>query len=164
MLKQSHEKIQAGSRLDPGWIQAGSRLDPDWIQPGSSLDPEPGPKGVLAGPGTPRDQNSHLFVTNRVAIRPFLAFLVRNSAEFRRGSRQIGPAPSISTFFGPFLSKTNTKMLYFDTFSKFFFSAPESPGKGPGGPWGPLGAQFPLYISPYFPPCGAPIWPLFFLL
>ena len=57
---------------------------------------------VLAGPGNPRDQKSYLFVTNRVAIRPFFAFLVRKSAESRRGSRQIGPPPSISSFFDHF--------------------------------------------------------------
>ena len=40
--------------------------------------PPPAPhtcQGVLAGPGTPRDPKSHLFVTNWVAIRPFFTFL-----------------------------------------------------------------------------------------
>ena len=57
------------------------------------------PKGVLAGPRTPRDPKSHLFVTNWDAIQPFCMILRPGCAEFRRGSRQIGPTPSISTFF-----------------------------------------------------------------
>ena len=68
----------------------------------------PARPGVRAGPGTPRDPKSHLFVTNRVAIRPFFAFEAGKCAEFQRGSRQGGPTPSISfflTIFGMFLGK-----------------------------------------------------------
>ena len=53
---------------------------------------------MLARPGTPRDPKSHLFGTNRVAIQPFFKPKPGLYAEFRRGSRQIGPTPSISTF------------------------------------------------------------------
>ena len=61
--------------------------------------PGPRAKGVLARPGTPRVPKSNLFVTNWVAIQPFCMILKPVSAEFRRGSRQIGLPPSISTFF-----------------------------------------------------------------
>ena len=50
----------------------------------------PGPKGVLAEPGTPTDSKSHLFVTNWVAIQPFCTFAARLYAEFRHGSRPGG--------------------------------------------------------------------------
>ena len=54
---------------------------------------------MLAGPGTPRDPKSDVFVTKWVAIQPFGTFYARLDAEFRPGARQIGPTPSISTFF-----------------------------------------------------------------
>jgi len=67
--------------------------------------PCPKAKGVLAGPGTPRDPKSDVFVTKWVAIQPFGTFYARLDAEFQPGARQIGPTPSISTFvfthFGP---------------------------------------------------------------
>ena len=78
--KARHNK-QAKSRLPAGSLQG------------------PGPKGVLAGPGTPRDPKSHLFVTKWVAIQPFWTILTGIDAEFQPGGRQIGPTPSISTFF-----------------------------------------------------------------
>ena len=56
------------------------------------------PKGVRAGPGTPRDPPNNLFGTNRVAIWSFFTSGPGFYAEFRRGSRQGGPTPSISTF------------------------------------------------------------------
>ena len=58
-------------------------------------------QGVLAGPGTPRDPKSHLFVTNWVAIQPFWTFAAGFDAEFRHGSRQGCPAPSISNIPEP---------------------------------------------------------------
>ena len=61
--------------------------------------PSPRAKGVLAGPGTPRDPKSDVFVTKWVAIQPFGTFYARLDAEFQPGARQIGPTPSISTFF-----------------------------------------------------------------
>ena len=64
--------------------------------------PCPRAKGVLAGPGTPRDSKSDVFVTKWVAIQPFGTFYARLDAEFRPGARQRGPTPSISTFFCPF--------------------------------------------------------------
>ena len=78
----------------------------------------PGPKGVLAGPGTPRDPKSHLFVTNRFTIQPFCTFAARLYAEFRRGSRQIGPAPSILICFDHFL-KNNECLTHFRKYRAF---------------------------------------------
>ena len=66
---------------------------------GPPYGPPWAPKGVRAGPGTPRDPKTHLFVTNRVAIPPFLTSGPGFYAEFRRGSRQGGPTPSISICF-----------------------------------------------------------------
>ena len=66
-----------------------------WSKPSLDL----GPKGVLAGPGTPRDPKSHLLVTNWVAMTPFDTWGPGLGAEFRRESHQEGPAPSISIFF-----------------------------------------------------------------
>ena len=68
--------------------------------------------GVLAGPGTPRDPKTHLFGTNWVAIKPFWTSPAGNCAEFRRASRQIGPTPSISTFFDPFLTQKCPKLRF----------------------------------------------------
>ena len=65
--------------------------------------------GVLAGPGTPRDPKSHLFVTKWVAIPPYGTPGTAFCTEFRRGSRQIGPTPSISTFLTIFESKNCPK-------------------------------------------------------
>ena len=72
----------------------------------------PGPKGVLAGPGTPRDPKSHLFVTKWDAMAPFCTSEAGFDAKFRRGSRQIGPTPSNSTFFGPFLDQKCPKSSF----------------------------------------------------
>ena len=84
----------------PGWALGGPGA-------GACLLPAPPTcQGVLAGPGTPRDPKSHIFVTNWVAIRPFCTIRVGKSAEFRRGSRQIGPTPSISTLFA-IMDQTN---------------------------------------------------------
>jgi len=59
-----------------------------------------GPKGVLAGPRTPRDPKSHLFVTNRVAVRVLDAGPPPNFIEFWRasffdGSHQTHPGSRI---------------------------------------------------------------------
>ena len=73
-----------------------------WLQPSKNLrkikvlrlwEPLGDPKGVRAGPGTPRDPPSNLFGPNRAAIWSFLAFLTPYCAEFRRGSRQGGSRP-----------------------------------------------------------------------
>ena len=71
------------------------------------------PKGVQAEPGTPGDPKSHLFVTNRVAIRPFFAFEAGKCAEFQRGSRQGGPTASISTFFLTIFWTRNVQIVIF---------------------------------------------------
>ena len=56
-------------------------------------------KGVLAGPGTPRAQN-HTFLSPIGSPSNRFAHPRRESiSKFRPGSRQIGPTPSISTFF-----------------------------------------------------------------
>ena len=70
------------------------------------------PKGVLAGPRTPWDCKSHLFVTNQVAIQPFCKPPRPADAEFRCGSRQIGLTPSISTVFGPSFGPKITKSCF----------------------------------------------------
>ena len=72
----------------------------------------PGPKGVLAGPGTPRDPKSHLFVTNWVAIQPFCTSEAGFDAEFRCGSRQIGPTPQTQLFLDHFWT-TNCQNRHF---------------------------------------------------
>ena len=59
-------------------------------------------KGVRAGPGTPRDPLNNLFGTNRVAVWSLFTFPPPSCTEFRRGSRQGGPTPSISTFLNYF--------------------------------------------------------------
>merc|ERR1712147_374399 len=86
--------------------QAKSRL------PAGSLQ-GPGPKGVLAWPGTPRDPKSHLFVTKWVAIPPYGTPGTAFCTEFRRGSRQIGPTPSISTLFLAIFGPNKWKNAFF---------------------------------------------------
>ena len=93
--------------------------------------------GVLAGPRTPRDPKSHLFVTKWVAIRPFCVFLRPVCAEFRSGARQIGPTPSISTFVQHFFDPKIHKMPK----SGHVFEGPETARAGlaippHGGPRG----------------------------
>ena len=74
--------------------------------------PCPKAKGVLAGPGTPRDPKSDVFVTKWVAIQPFGTFYARLDAEFRPGARQIGPTLSISIFFAHFGSNNLEKCKF----------------------------------------------------
>ena len=102
--------------------------------------PPPRPKGVRARPGTPRDPKSHLFVTKWVAMAPFGTWRPGSYAEFRRGSRQGGPTPSISTFFLTILEPKNAQMSIFVNFSKFRPPPPSGFGV-PWGPWGPYGAH-----------------------
>ena len=122
--------------------------------------------GVLAGPGTPRDPKSHLFVTKWVAIRPFCVFLRPVCAEFRSGARQIGLPPSISTFFQQFVDPKMPKMPK----SGHVFEGPETaraglaipPHRGPRGPmWRLLGA-IPAHNGPKGPIMGprGPMWRL----
>ena len=101
------------------------------------------PKGVLAGPGTPRDPPSNLFGPNRVAIWSFLAFPAPSCTEFRRGSRQGGPTPSISTFFFTFFGMIFGKMPIFGkkTLESCLVTADFRPAGRPAGahgrPWAP---------------------------
>ena len=100
------------------------------------------PKGVLAGPGTPRDPPNNLFGPNRVAIWSFLAFPAPSCTELRRGSRQGGPTPSISTFFFTFFGMIFGKMPIFGkkTLESCLVTADFRPaGRGPGAPRGPVG-------------------------
>ena len=76
------------------------------IRPKSSISricihglPQWGP-GCASWVRNPKDLKSHLFVTKWDAVAPFGTWGPGSYAEFRRGSRQIGPTPSISTFFG----------------------------------------------------------------
>ena len=75
--------------------------------------PCPKAKGVLAEPGTPRDPKSDVFVTKWVAIQPFGTFYARLDAEFQPGARQIGPTPSISTFFSTHFRPKNLEKSKF---------------------------------------------------
>ena len=81
-----------------------------------------GPKGVLAGPGTPRDPKSDVFVTKWVAIQPFGTFYARLDAEFRPGARQIRPTPSISTFCSTHFGPKNLEKSKFSICFRFFLS------------------------------------------
>ena len=64
-----------------------------WIQPVSR-------PGCASWVRTPRDPKSHLFVTKWDAVAPFGTWGPGSYAEFRRGSRQIGPTPLNLDFFG----------------------------------------------------------------
>ena len=121
------------------------------------------PKGVQAEPGTPGDPKSHLFVTNWVAIQPFFKPKPGLYAEFRRGSRQIGPTPSISTFFRPFFDpKTAQKLKKCDFLTCFRKNVENRPGwdkmalpQGPGGPfWDILGTPKKIKKNAENPPLG----------
>ena len=102
--------VPASTPLDP---VPGTRyqVPGTWYQvPGTwYLVPGTGSKGVLAGTGTPRHPKSDVFVTKWVAIPPYGTPGTAFFTEFRRGSRQIGPTPSISTLFsttfGPQIAK-----------------------------------------------------------
>ena len=99
------------------------------------------PKGVLAGPGIPRDPKSHLFVTKWVAMTPFGTWGPGTHTEFRRESRQGAPAPSISTFLFTILDSKNAKMTICVNFLKM-----DHPRDGGfGAPWGP---QLPSPLPP----------------
>ena len=122
---------------------------------------------MRAGPGTPRDPKTHLFVTNRVAIPPFLTSGPGFYAEFRRGSRQGGPTPSISTFFFTFFGMIFGKMPIFGkkTLESCLVTADFRPAGRPAGalgphgaPWGPMGP----HGAPWGPmgPHGAPRGPV----
>ena len=93
------------------------------------------PKGVLAGPGTPRDPKSHLFVTKWVAVAPSGTWGPRPGAEFRCESRQGGPTPSISTCLFTILELKNAKMSKFVNFLKM-----DCPSQGGFAPQGAQGA------------------------
>ena len=100
---------------------------------------------MLAGPGTPRDPKSHLFVTKWVAVAPFGTWGPGPGAEFRCESRQGGPAPSISIFFFTILEPKNAQMSIVGKFLKM--DTPSQGGFGPQGPKGAQGAQAPLYLE-----------------
>ena len=145
------------------------------------------PKGVLAGPGTPRDPKSHLFVTKWVAVAPFGTLKPGSGSEFRPGSRRGGPGAQIPTFlFAYFGSKNAQKSIFWEAFEFIGthgngFGAKGSPGdplgaprdplgalkglKGPRGPLGPRGApRGPVgpHGAPWVPtgPLGAPQGPV----
>ena len=74
------------------------------------------PKGVLAGPGTPRDPKSHLFVTKWVAVAPW---------DFKTGIRlripaQISPwgsrGPNPNFFLAHFGPKNAQKYIFWEGF------------------------------------------------
>ena len=91
------------------------------------------PKGVLAGPGTPRDPKSHLFVTKWVAVTPFGTWGPDPGAEFRCESRQGGPAPSISIFVDQFGTPKCQNVNFCELFEN---ELPPS-----GRIWGPMGPK-----------------------
>ena len=102
--------------------------------------------GVLADLGTPRDPKSHLFVTKWVAIQPFCMILRPAGAEFRPGARQIGPTPSVSTFFRPFFYPKMPKSPKSGHVFERIGTSPgglgnSSPRGVPSGPKGAPGAQ-----------------------
>ena len=89
----SHKRGGWGGIVPPsrGIAILGGWVDTSGVRVGATARPPARPQGVLAGPGTPRDPKSHLFVTKWVAIQPFWTFLARKCAEFRPGSRRGGP-------------------------------------------------------------------------
>ena len=123
--------------------------------------------GVLAGPGTPRDPKSHLFVTNWVAIQPFCAILQPN---LRRIPARFSPDRShplnLNFCFhkiGPDFNGMCDCLTHFRIISApcwthilIFFSSQNCPKRALGalgGPYFPI--YFPLF-SPCFSPCGGP--------
>ena len=77
---------------------------------------------MLAGPGTPRDPKSDVFVTKWVAIQPFGTFYASLDAEFQPRARQIGPTPSISTFFSTHFGPKNLQSPTFEHVFDIFLS------------------------------------------
>ena len=114
------------------------------------------PKGVLAGPGTPRDPKSHLFVTKWVAVAPFGTLKPGSGSEFRPGSRRGGPGAQIPTFFSPILDPKMPKSRFSGRVSNLSathsngFGAPGAQG-GPRGPRGPQGAPWGPQGAPWAP-------------
>ena len=125
--------------------------DPPRTPPGPSL-------GVLAGPGTPRDPKSHLFVTKWVAIPPYGTPGTAFCTEFRRGSRQIGPTPSNSTFFWTIFDPKNAQnRIFWEGFEKIREIAPaglKCPPRALGGPGALFSAISPYFWAPWGPPGG----------
>ena len=74
------------------------------------------PKGVLAGPGTPRDPKSHSFVTKWVAVAPFGISKPGTGTEFRPGSRHGGPGTQIASFFAYLGPKNAPKYIFWEGF------------------------------------------------
>ena len=61
MLKNAEKNMKKNSADRPEMLnnaETNMKTNSADRPPGSSLDPGPGPKGVLAGAGTPRDQKS----------------------------------------------------------------------------------------------------------
>ena len=77
---------------------------------------------MLAGPGTPRDPKSDVFVTKWVAIQPFGTFYARLDAEFQPGARQIGPPPQSQLFFRPISDPKIWKSANFEHVFDVFLS------------------------------------------
>ena len=131
---------------------------PPWTRCAKLSGSAPTPaQGVLAGPGTPRDPKSHLFVTNRVAIQPFCTSEAGFDAKFRRGSRQIGPTPSNSTFFWTIFDPKNAQNRIFCEGFEKIREIPPAGLKCP--PRAPQGVFFPTQVAR---DCGVPRRGLFF--
>ena len=117
---------------------ASASMISSWQSPNILASQDVWPPNMLARPGTPRDPKSHLFATNWVAIQPFSTSEAGFDAEFRRGSRQIGPTPSNSTFFGPFFEPKMPQISILAFFrsnmgeNKVGIQAPGPPRRDPG--------------------------------
>ena len=112
-------------------------------------------QGCAGRARNPKGPQTYLFVTKWVAIQPFCTSEAGSYAEFRRGSRQIGPTPSISTFFRPFLSpKKAQKCIFWEGFEKIFENRPGWPKIAPQGrPAGwPAGRIFSIFLIFFFHP------------
>ena len=129
---------------DLGWV-GGHQWGPSWRdRPPPARPPPARPQGVLAGPGTPRDPKSHLFVTKWVAIQPFWTFLA------------VGiPGPESQLFVHPFWTHKCQKVYFLAGF-RIYVAGRLSRAfpRGPRGPKGPTGAPRAPQGAPWAPPRG----------
>ena len=70
-------------------------------------------KGVLAGPGTPRDPKSHLFVTKWVAVAPFGTWGPARGQNFVANLARGGSRPLNLNFFPHHFGATKCKNVVF---------------------------------------------------
>ena len=128
---------------------AYARMISTWRSPNILASQDVWPPTVLARPGNPIDPKSHFLVTKWVAVASFGTWGPGTHAEFRRESRQGGPAPSISIFFHH-LERTKYQNVNVCVFfenglpHRGGFGAPWAPC-GPNGPWGPYGGPTSLH-------------------